>query len=218
MSEEFVDDHRGEFSVESICRVLAQAGYQIAVSSYYARKPRPCSARALADEALDEVLVEIHRENMGVHGVRKMWKATNRALPDQHVARCTIERRMRALGLAGIANRRSARTTIRPSRPTVLPADRLRRDFTTTAPNQQWVADITYVPTWMGMAYAPFVADLFSRRIVDWRVTSALRTDLALDAIEQAIHARQNTGLQGLIHHSDHGVQYCSIAYTDRLH
>jgi putative transposase len=147
-----------------------------------------------------------------------MWKALGRAFPDEPVARCTVERRMRALGLQGASNARSTRTT-RPTPGTPCPADQLGRDFHADAPNQRWVADITYVPTWTGFAYVAFVMDLYSRRIVGWRVSNTLRTDLALDALEHALWNRRREGrdLTGLIHHSDRGSQYLSIRYTERL-
>ena len=156
---------------------------------------------------------------MGVYGTRKMWKAINRAHPDDPVARCTVERRMRALGLSGVPNARSTRTT----RPAPLgghePRDRLERDFTAAAPDQRWVADITYVATWTGFVYVALVMDLFARRVVGWRVSRSLRTDLALDALEHAIwtRSRDHRDLSQLVHHSDKGAQYLAIRYTERL-
>ena len=169
-------------------------------------------------------------DNYRVYGVRKMWKALNRQqLLDEHgqptgqkyapVARCTVARRMKALGLKGAVagDHKRPRTTI----PGVdrRPEDALNRDFSASAPNTRWVADITYVPTWVGFVYVAFVLDLYSRRIVGWRVSASLRSDLALDALEQGIWTRRNEGhdLTGLIHHSDRGVQYLSIRYTERL-
>lgn len=213
----FIDDHKGEHGVEPICTTLAKAGYQIAPSSYYARKTRPASARAVSDAVWDQRIAKVHADNRSVYGVRKTWKAVLRAHRGEHVARCTVERRMKALGLHGVSNRRNLRTTKRPSTPTVFPGDLLNRDFTAEAPNRRWVADITYVSTWSGFVYIAFVTDLFSRRIVGWRVSNSLRTDLALDALEQAIWSRGQQGITGLVHHSDHGVQYCAIAYTERL-
>jgi putative transposase len=198
---------------------LAEAGIQIAPSSYYARKARPPSARAVREAVIDERLVALHEENMGVYGARKMWKVINRVHPHDPVARCTVERRMRALGLAGVPNARSARTT-RPAPPGGHePRDRLERDFTAGAPDQRWVADITYVPTWTGFVYVAFVKDLFARRVVGWRVSRSLRTDLALDALEHAIwtRSRDHRDLSKLVHHSDKGVQYLAIRYTERL-
>lgn len=170
----------------------------------------------------------MHAANRGVYGVRKMWKALAREYPGEHVARCTVERRMGALGLAGVPNKRHPTTTRRRTKAVEFPADRLERDFTAPAPNRRWVADITYVSTWSGFVFprtrevppVAFVTDLYSRRIVGWRVANHLRTDLALDALEQAIWSRRQEGedtLEGLAHHSDHGVQYVAISYTERL-
>lgn len=198
--------------------MLSQAGIQIAPSSYYARKRRSPSARACADAILDERLVRLHEDNFGVFGARKLWKAYNRAYPQEQVARCTVERRMRGLGLRGVGNERTTRTT-RPRPAHRRPEDRLHRDFTAPAPDSRWVADITYVATWAGFVYVAFILDLFSRRIVGWRVSNSLRTDLALDALEHAlwVRYREDRDLTGLIHHSDRGCQYLSIRYTQRL-
>ena len=162
---------------------------------------------------LDQRLATIHKDNLGVYGARKMWKTHNRLHPKDPAARCTIERRMRALGLAGVSNARTTRTTRRAPASDDRPEDRLGRDFTADAPNQRWSADITYVATWAGFVYVAFVMDLFSRRIVGWRVSNSLRTDLALDALEQALWTRQRArqDITGLVHHSDHGCQYLSI-------
>ena len=169
-------------------------------------------------------------ENYRVYGVRKMWKALNRqdrldelGRPTGQryppVPRCTVARRMKALGLRGaVAGDHKKPVTTIP-RVDNRPEDALGRDFSAPAPNTRWVADITYVPTWAGFVYVAFVLDLFSRRIVGWRVSSSLRTDLALDALEQSIWTRQHEGhdVTGLVHHSDRGVQYLSIRYTERL-
>lgn len=180
---------------------------------------RPPSARTARDAVIDERLAALHEENMGVYGARKMWKVINRTHPGDPVARCTVERRMRALGLSGVPNARTTRTT-RPAPPGGHePRDRLERDFTAAAPDQRWVADITYVATWTGFVYVAFVMDLFARRIVGWRVSRSLRTDLALDALEHAIwtRSRDQRDLSRLVHHSDKGVQYLAIRYTERL-
>ena len=216
--------------LEPICTVLTEAGAKIAPSTYYAHHARPPSKRTIADATLDERITALFEANYGVYGVRKMWKALNRQQrPDdaEHsiegrydpVPRCAVERRMRALGLRGATagDHKRPRTTI-PGKDT-RPEDQLNRDFTAPAPDTRWVADITYVPTWVGFVYVAFVMDLYSRRIVGWRVSSTLRCDLALDALEQAIWQRRQQGhpLAGLVHHSDRGVQYLSIRYTDRL-
>ena len=225
----YIDQHREEFGVEPICTALAQAGAKIAPSTYYAAKTRLPSKRAVADAALDERIVAVFEANYRVYGVRKMWKALNRQdRLDEHgrltgekypaVPRCTVARRMKALGLRGAVagDHKKPRTTI----PALdHPEDALNRDFSAPAPDTRWVADITYVPTWAGFVYVAFVLDLFSRRIVGWRVSASLRTDLALDALEQGIWTRQREGrdLTGLVHHSDRGVQYLAIRYTERL-
>jgi putative transposase len=214
----FIESHRVEHGVEPICRTLCEADVKIAPSTYYAHTARPPSARAVSDAALDERIRAVHEENYSVYGARKVWKALNRQPGHGPVARCTVERRMRALGLRGVAAERTTRTT-RSVKEDPRPGDLLKRDFTAPAPNRRWVADITYVATWAGFVYVAFVLDLFSRRIVGWRVSSTLRTDLALDALEHAIWSRTRDGhdLHNLVHHSDHGSQYLAIRYTERL-
>jgi transposase InsO family protein len=160
-------------------------------------------------------LVDIQRvfdENFQVYGVRKVWRQLNREHIE--VARCTVERLMRRLGLQGAVRGRSCRTTVSDDT-SYRPDDLVNRQFTATRPNQLWVADITYVATWTGFVYVAFIIDVFARRIVGWRVTRSPGTDLLLDALEQALWAR--TGTEGLIHHSDRGSQYLSIRYTERL-
>jgi putative transposase len=195
---------------------LSEAGAKIAPSTYYAARSRALSARTLRDQRLREQIEAVHAANYGVYGARKVWHQLRR--DGVVVARCTVERLMRQAGLAGAVRGRTRRTTI--AAPAAhRPGDLLARDFTAPAPNRRWVADITYVPTWTGFVYVAFVTDLHSRRIVGWRAATSLRTDLALDALEQAIWARRREGadLAGLIHHSDRGVQYLSIRYTERL-
>lgn len=214
----FIESHREEHGVEPICRTLCEADVPVAPSTYYAHKSRPASARARSDAALDERIVAVHEENYAVYGARKVWKALNRQPGHERVARCTVERRMRALGLRGVPSERTTRTT-RARKDDQRPGDLLKRDFTAPAPNRRWVADITYVATWAGFVYVAFVLDLYSRRIVGWRVSPTLRTDLALDALEHAIWSRTRDGhdLTNLVHHSDHGSQYLAIRYTERL-
>ncbi len=205
----YIDAHQERFGVEPICEVL-----QIAPSTYYAAKKRPPSRRALCDE---ELLIEIRRvfhANYGVYGARKVWRQLHRE--GVAVARCTVERLMRQDGLAGRVRGRRRRTTI-PADVGARPADLVDRQFRASAPNELWIADITYVATWSGFAYAAFVTDVYSRRIVGWRVANTLRTDLALDALEMAISSRGERSLDRLVHHSDRGVQYLSIRYTERL-
>jgi len=206
----FVDAHRDDFGIEPICGMLP-----IAPSTYYQHKvlqanPELRSTRAKRD---DELIPEIQRvwdENQQVYGARKVWRQLNRE--DFEVARCAVERLMRKIGLQGVVRGRSFKTTI-PDDAADRPADLVNRDFTATRPNQLWVADLTYVATWAGFVYVAFVVDVFSRMIVGWRVSNSLRSDLALDALEQALHARPET--DQLVHHSDRGV--LSIRYTERL-
>ena len=203
-----MDAHRDRFGVEPICRVL-----QVAPSTYYAAKRRQPCRRRLRDEELKTAIGRVHEENYGVYGARKVWRQLHR--DGIVVARCTVERLMRELGLAGRIRGAKRRTTI-PAESTAGRADLVERRFVADAPNQLWIADITYVATWSGFAYTAFVTDVYSRRIVGWRVANHLRADLALDALEMAIWSRTQS-LEGLIHHSDRGVQYLSIRYTERL-
>ena len=203
-----MDAYRGRFGVEPICRVL-----QVAPSSYYAARHRQPCRRRVRDEELKVGIGRVHRDNYGVYGARKVWRQLNRE--DIAVGRCTVERLMREMGLAGRTRGKKRRTTI-PADASARPGDLVERAFVATAPNRLWIADITYVATWSGFAYTAFVTDVFSRRIVGWRVANTLRTDLALDALEMAIWNR-NHNLEGLVHHSDRGVQYLSIRYTERL-
>ena len=203
-----MDAHRDRFGVEPICRLL-----QVAPSSYYAAKGRQRCQRKVRDEALKLEIARVHAANYGVYGARKVWRQLHR--DGVRVARCTVERLMRELGLAGRTRGVRRRTTI-PADTAATHPDRVERRFVADAPNQLWIADITYVATWSGFAYTAFVTDVYSRRIVGWRVATTLRTDLALDALEMAIWSRTET-LEGLVHHSDRGVQYLSIRYTERL-
>ena len=209
----FIDDHREACGVEPICEVLP-----IAPSTYYEQKAREAdpsrlSRRAVRDAALREQIERVWKENFGVYGARKVWRQLMRE--DVCVARCTVERLMREMGLQGaVRGRRYKKTTVVDEN-SARPADRVHRDFTADRPNQLWVADLTYVATWRGFVYVAFITDVFSRKIVGWRVSNSLRSDLALDALEQALHARPDLG--NLVHHSDRGVQYVSIRYTERL-
>jgi putative transposase len=205
----FIDEQRVAFGVEPICRTLA-----IAPSSYYAARVRPPSARALRDAELNADISRIHRGNYAVYGARKLWRALRRE--GTAVGRDQVGRLMRGLGLAGAVRGKVKRTTF-PSALSPRPADLVARVFTAPAPNRLWVADITYVSTWSGFVYTAFVIDAFSRAIVGWRVSSSLRAELALDALEMAIWSRRTADLGGLVHHSDRGVQYLAIRYTERL-
>lgn len=206
-----------EVGVEPICAVLKEAGVQIAPSGYYASKTRPPSARDVRDAGLVEDIKIVHKANLGVYGVRKIHAVLNRE--GITVARCTVERLMRAEGLRGIRREKGRKTTIGDGAETERPEDLVARKFIATAPNQLWVADLTYVRTHAGWTYVAFVLDVFSRMIVGWQVSTSLRTDLALDALDMGLWERERTGqdVTGLIHHSDRGVQYRAIRYTERL-
>ena len=208
----YIDDHRDRFGVEPICRQL-----QIAPSTYYEHKARESDpsrlpARTQRDLQLRPEIQRVWHENFGVYGVRKTWKQLNRERI--RVARCTVRRLMRDLGLRGIVRGRGYKTTI-PDSAALRPADLVKRQFTAERPNQLWVADFTYVATWRGPVFVAFVIDVFSRMIVGWRVSASMKTDFVLDALEQALHARRDRN--GLIHHSDRGTQYLSIRYGERL-
>jgi len=205
----YIDEHKNSYGVEPICRILA-----IAPSSYYAAKVRPLSARAIRDEAIGADLTRIHAEHYSVYGVRKAWRVLRREGID--VGRDQVGRLMRTLGLAGATRTRRTRTT-HPASVSQRPADLVERVFTAVAPNRLWVADLTYVWTRTGFVYTAFVTDVFSRAIVGWRVSASLHTELALDALEMAIWHRRADDLGNLIHHSDRGVQYLAIRYTERL-
>ena len=213
---EFIDDHKHEFGVEPICRTLTQAGTKIAPSTYYAAKARMPSPRSVRDEELMIEVRRVHEDNYGVYGARKVHAELVRE--GITVARCTVERLMRAAGLRGISRAKGPRTTVAGRGPDDRP-DLVERDFTATAPNELWVADITYCRTFSGWAYAAFVVDVYSRRVVGWQVSKSLRTDLALDALEMGLWTRQRDGhdVTGLTHHSDKGVQYVAVRYTQRL-
>jgi len=205
----FINEHRHRFGVEPICQTL-----EIAPSSYYAARSRPPSARSLRDEELKLEISRIHHGNYAVYGARKLWRALRRE--GTAVGRDQVARLMRGLGLAGAIRGKVRRTTI-PSDLSPRPADLVNRSFSAPAPNRLWVADLTYVSTWAGFCYTAFVIDVFSRAIVGWRVSSSLRAELALDALEMAIWSRRTSDLAGLVHHSDRGVQYLAIRYTERL-
>ena len=204
----YIDRHKDRFGVEPISRVLP-----IAPSTYYARKQRPPSARAVRDARLQVEIRRVYDDNFGVYGARKVWRQLHReGIP---VARCTVERLMGELGLQGVRRGKPHKTTT-PDAGAPRPADLVERDFSAQRPNQLWVADLTYVATWSGFVYVAFVIDAFSRFLVGWQTSRSLRTDLALDALEMAIWRRQ-AQLEGLVHHSDRGSQYLSIRYTERL-
>jgi putative transposase len=209
----FIDDHRGMYGVEPICRVLP-----IAPSSYHARAagradPAKSSARSRRDAALRAEIRRVHAANFEVYGARKVWRQLGRE--GVAVARCTVERLMRRMGLRGVVRGKETRTTI-ADKASPCPADKVNRQFRAPHPNMLWVSDFTYVATWQGFVYAAFVIDVFARRIVGWRVSRTAHAGFALDALEQALHDRRPVK-GGLIHHSDRGGQYVSIRYTERL-
>ena len=208
----FIDDHRETYGVEPICQVLP-----IAPSVYHEQKARSrdpfrLPARSLRDAYLKDEIKRVWKDNRKVYGARKVWHQLNReAIP---VARCTVERLMGKMGIQGAVQGKRVWTTV-ADEAAMRPADLVERDFTADRPNQLWVADLTYVSTWAGFVYVAFVIDVFARMVVGWRVSRSLRSDLALDALEQALYSRQVT--EDLVHHSDRGVQYLSIKYTERL-
>jgi putative transposase len=208
----FIDDQRAAYGVEPICAVLP-----IAPSTYYEAKaragdPERLPQRVQRDATLRAEIRRVWEANLRVYGVRKVWRQLIRE--GITVARCTVARLMRQMGLFGAIRGRRFKTTV-PDPSASRPADLVNRAFVAPRPNALWVADLTYVATWRGFVYVAFVIDVFARMIVGWRVSTSLRTDLALDALEQALYSRPNS--DRLVHHSDRGVQYLSIRYTERL-
>jgi putative transposase len=211
----FIDAHRAEYGVESICAQLP-----IAPSTYYEHKgraidPTRAPPRVRRDRELQPEIQRVWDQNFQVYGARKVWRQLNRE--DVVVPRCTVERLMRLLGLRGAVRGRAFKLTTTADAQLPRPADLVKRNFVVSRPNALWVSDLTYVATWRGFVYVAFVIDAFARHIVGWRASTSLRSDLALDALEQALYDRVPTSQQGLIHHSDRGVQYLSIRYTERL-
>jgi putative transposase len=210
----FIDQHRDRFGVEPICEVLP-----IAPSTYFAHAARRAdpnlrSERAKRDAELIPEVQRVYRENFEVYGVRKVWRQLRRERCD--VARCTVERLMKRLGLRGVIRGKPVRTTIsNPAAP--CPLDHVNRQFKASRPNELWVSDFTYVSTWQGFVYVAFIIDVFARRIVGWRVSSTPHTDFVLDALEQALYERRPATGKRLVAHSDRGSQYTSIRYTERL-
>lgn len=212
----FVDSQKDEHGVQPVLRVLEGTPAEIAPSTYYAHKTRPPSVRQVRDEIVAGEIRRVHAANFGVYGARKVWHELHRE--GHTVARCTVERLMRAEGLRGVTRDKSPRTT-KPAAETERPADLVKRDFTASRPNQLWVADLTYVRTMSGWVYVSFVMDVYSRMIVGWQVSTSLYTELALDALAMGIWRRKHVGqdVTGLVHHSDRGVQYRALRYTQRL-
>lgn len=210
----FIDDCRGAYGVEPICRVLP-----IAPSTYHAHvaqraDPTRLSARAKRDDALKPAIRRVFKENFGVYGVRKVWRQLNRE--GQDVARCTVARLMQTLGLQGVIRGKQVRTTI-SDKAAPCPLDHVNRQFKAEHPNALWLSDFTYVATWAGFVYVAFVIDAYARRIVGWRVSRTAHAGFVLDALEQALHNRRPLHCGRLVHHSDRGSQYVSIKYTERL-
>jgi putative transposase len=211
---EFIDKHRDIHGVEPICKVLqvAPSGYRRHAALRH--NPEQRCARAQRDEALVPHIERVWQANMQVYGADKVWRQLGRE--GHPVARCTVERLMRRHGLQGVRRGKVVRTTVSDNK-APRPLDRVNRQFRAERPNQLWVSDFTYVSTWQGWLYVAFVIDVFARRIVGWRVSSSMRTDFVLDALEQALYARQPERDSSLIHHSDRGSQYVSIRYSERL-
>jgi len=210
----FIDDHREVHGVEPICNVLP-----IAPSTYHAHvakraNPEKLSARARRDMALKPEIARVFAENFEVYGVRKVWRQLQRESFD--VARCTVERLMRGMGLQGVIRGNPVRTTI-SDKAAPCPLDHVNRQFHAPRPNALWVSDFTYVSTWTGFVYVAFVIDVYARRIVGWRTSRTAHASFVLDALEQALHDRRPAHRGGLVHHSDRGSQYLSIKYTERL-
>jgi putative transposase len=210
----FIDNHREEHGVEPICKVLP-----IAPSTYHvhvARRADPTrlSERAKQDAVREDKIRRVFAENFGVYGVRKVWRQLRREGED--IARCTVERLMRTMGLRGVVRGKPVRTTI-SDKAAPCPRDHVNRQFQTNKPNALWVSDFTYVATWSGFVYVAFVIDVFARRIVGWRASRTAHASFVLDALEQALHDRRPVRRGGLVHHSDRGSQYVSIKYTERL-
>ena len=210
----FIDDHRDKHGVEPICDMLP-----IAPATYYehlAKRAAPArqSDRAKRDEALRPEIQRVFDANWQVYGVRKVWRQLRREGVD--VARCTVARLMKSMGIQGIIRGKPQKTTI-PDKKLPCPLDKVNRQFQVPAPNMLWVSDFTYVATWKGFVYVAFVIDAYARRIVGWRVSTSPHAGFVLDALEQAVHERRPTKSMGLVHHSDRGSQYLSIKYTERL-
>jgi len=210
----FIDDHREAHGVEPICKVLP-----IAPSTYHAHvakraNPEKLSARVRRDMALKPEIARVFAENFEVYGVRKVWRQLQRESFD--VARCTVERLMRGMGLQGAIRGKPVRTTI-SDKAAPCPLDHVNRQFHAPRPNALWVSDFTYVSTWTGFVYVAFIIDVYARRIVGWRTSRTAHASFVLDALEQALHDRRPAHRGGLVHHSDRGSQYLSIKYTERL-
>jgi transposase InsO family protein len=211
---DFIDQNRDEFGVESICDVLPIAPSTYHVHAARRRRPETAPARVKRDLALRPEVKRVFAQNFQVYGARKVWLQMNRE--GLRVARCTVERLMKGLGLQGVVRGRPIKTTV-SDKTAPCPLDRVNRHFKAPAPNMLWVSDFTYVSTWAGTVFVAFVIDVFARRIVGWRVSRTMHTAFVLDALDQALAARRPFAGSGLVHHSDRGSQYVSIKYTERL-
>jgi putative transposase len=210
----FIDEHRDACGVEPICRVLPIAPSTSRAHVAKRRDPAKASARARRDAELKGEIVRVSKANFEVYGARKVWRQLERE--GIAVARCTVERLMRGMGLQGVVRGKPPRTTV-ADRAAPCPADKVNREFRAPCPNALWVSDFTHGATWQGFVYVAFVIDAFARRIVGWRVSRTARASFVLDALEQALHERRPTEGGGLVHHSDRGSQYLSITSTERL-
>ena len=206
----FVDEHRGRFGVEPICKTLG-----VSVSAYYQRASGRRSARAVADERLLERIRELHAANYYAYGYRRMWLALRRA--GERVPRCQVQRLMRMHGIVGAKRRGKPWRTTKADPEAARRPDLVQRDFAASRPNELWVADLTYLRSWDGLGFFAFVLDAYSRIIVGWQLASHMRTDLVLDALKMALHRREPGADVELVHHSDRGSQYTSIDYTQTL-
>ncbi|SNS00418.1 putative transposase [Haloechinothrix alba] len=223
----YIDEHVGvrdgdglRWGVESICAQLTELGCAIAPATYYEHRSRKPTVRQLRDEELKPRIAAVHASNFGVYGARKVWLTLNRERPEDAppIARCTVERLMGDLGLQGAVRGKVKRTTISDAT-APKPLDLVNRNFAPLAPDRLWVADFTYCSTWSGWCYTAFVIDAYARRILGWSVATTMTNQLVVDAVEQAIWTRHREGkdLTGLIAHHDHGSQYLSVAYSERL-
>ena len=210
----FIDDHRGAYGVEPICRVLPIAPSAYREHAAQRRDPARLSGRARRDLELRPQIARVFAENFAVYGARKVWRQMKRE--GFAVARCTVERLMGEMGLQGAIRGKPVRTTV-SDKAAPCPLDHVNRQFHAPAPNRLWLSDFTYVATWAGFVYVAFVIDAYARRIVGWRTSRTAHAGFVLDALEQALHERRPVRGAGLVHHSDRGSQYLSIRYTERL-
>jgi transposase InsO family protein len=206
----YVDEHRGRFGVEPICKTLG-----VSVSAYYQRRSGRRSLRAVEDERLLGRIRELHAANYYAYGYRRMWKALRRA--GEQVPRCQVQRLMKSNGIVGAKRRGKPWRTTRPDPQAARRPDLVQRDFAAAGPNELWVADLSYLRCWQGLVFFAFVLDAYSRMIVGWQLAAHMRTDLVLDALKMALHRREPGADVELIHHSDRGSQYTSIDYTQTL-